>query len=99
MFTNIERVSDSLSALVDDQNQRAFSEALESIRAFTARLDTLFNDENSQKLAESLDALHRVSTAIAADATTIEEMIANLHAASEGLPAAVESFGAAGAEL
>ena len=99
MFTNIERVSDSLSALVDDQNQRAFREALESIRAFTARLDSVLNDENTQKLEESLDALHRVSTAIADDATSIEEMIANLHAASEGLPAAVESFGEAGEQL
>src|SRR5690606_38079444 len=99
MFTNIERVSDSLSGFMDDKNQRAFREALESIRAFTSRLEHVLNDENSAKLEESLAALHRVSTAIAGEAGTIEEMIANLHRASEGLPVAIEHFGEAGGRL
>lgn len=96
MFTNIERVSDSLSTLVDDENQRAFREALASIRAFTARLEQVLNEENSAKLEESLAALHKVSTALAGNSDSIEEMIQNLHAASEGLPETVERLGDAG---
>ncbi|MEX1272824.1 MAG: MlaD family protein [Gammaproteobacteria bacterium] len=99
MFTNIERVSDALSALVDEQNQVAFREALQSIRAFTARLEQVLNEENSQQLEESLAALHQVSTALAGNAGSIEEMIQNLHAASEGLPTAVDNFTDAGAKF
>ena len=99
MFTNIERVSDSLSALVDEQNQQAFRETLQSIRAFTARLEQVLNEQNAQQLEESLDALHRVSMALAGNAGSIEEMIQNLHAASEGLPGAVDNFTDAGAKF
>ena len=96
MFTNIERVSDSLTAFATDENQRAFHEALASIRAFTAQLEQVLDEENTEKIDESLAALHRVSTALAGRAESIEDMIDNLHAASEGLPGTVEMLGDAG---
>ena len=96
MFTNIERVSDSLTAFATDENQRAFHDALDSIRNFTAQLEQVMNEENAERLDETLAALHHVSTALAGRADSIEAMIDNLHAASEGLPDAVDKLGEAG---
>lgn len=96
MFTNIERVSDALTALIDKDSQRAFRESLESIRAFTGRLEQVLDEENTARLDESLQALHEVSTALAGNTDSIEEMIANLHEASAGLPGAVDNLDRAG---
>lgn len=86
MFTNIERVSDSMSAMLNEENQRAFREALISVRDFTARLELVLDDRNAQRLTESLEALHRVSTTLASNADEIDRILGNMAEGSEDLP-------------
>ncbi len=89
MFTNIERVSDSMTAMLNEENQRAFREALISIRDFTARLEQVLDDRNAQRLTESLEALHRVSTTLASNADEMDRILDNMADGSEDLPRAI----------
>lgn len=89
MFTNIERVSDALAGMLDEDNREALTKTLASIRAFTGRLEGVLDDDGAARLGESLQALHEVSTALARNADAIERMVRNMAQASDQMPDAV----------
>lgn len=89
MFTNIERVSDSLHGFLNEETQEDFQATLASVRSFTARLDAALDDDSAQRLAESLAALHEVAGALARNAENIDRTLANLADASDQAPSLV----------
>ncbi len=99
MFTNIESVSDSMSAFLNEDNQRAFREALDSIRDFTVRLETVLDDENARRLGESRESLHRISTTLAANTEEFERIVGNMAEGSDRLPETVAGLEEMGASL
>lgn len=92
MFTNIETVSESMSAFLNEDNQRAFREALDSIRDFTVRLESVLDDDNAVRLSESLESLHRISATLAANTDEFERIVGNLAEGSDKLPQAVDGL-------
>lgn len=89
MFTNIERVSDAVSAFLDEENQAAFKEAIDGIRDVALRLERALDEDRAQDIGETLEALHEISTTFARNADEIDRLAANLGEAGERLPGAV----------
>lgn len=90
MFTNIERVSDSLGTLIDPDSQDAIRETLANLRSFTARLDQVLSEENAAMLGESVRGMHEVAQVFARNSAALEGLLQDLSAAGERMPAAMD---------
>lgn len=90
IFTNIERVSDSLSGFLDAETATDFRETLANIRAFTERLDLILTDENAERISASLQSLHELAQTLSNNAENLDALIRNVADASERLPAIAE---------
>jgi len=99
MFTNIERVSDSITGLIDADSQQAFQETLENIRSFTGRLDRLLNEDNLRKLDESVGGLHELTAVLSRNADNLDRLVQNLATASERMPDTVDTLNRTAASL
>ncbi len=92
MFTNIERVSDSITSLIDTDSQEAFRETLENIRVFSARLERLLNEENLQRIDESVGGLHELTAVLSRNTDNLDRLLGNLAAASDRVPETVDTL-------
>ncbi|MCA1799271.1 MAG: MCE family protein [Xanthomonadaceae bacterium] len=90
LFTNIEKVSDSLSGFLDEETATDFRATLVNIRHFTERLDRILTDENTELLSESLQSLHAVAQTLSNNAENLDALISNVADASARLPAMAE---------
>jgi phospholipid/cholesterol/gamma-HCH transport system substrate-binding protein len=90
MFTNIERLTDSLYGFLDEDTQEDFRATLSNIRTVTARLEQVLTDENAEKMGETVDAVHTVAMTLSRNNQDLESILNDMAAATARFPGVME---------